>query len=268
MLFAFFILIAIQSNVFAIKFPENIENDINIASYPYSFSPKSEVPLFKIENNTLIKRSGNTFVKANFRDGVLDKNENMYYYTIKSESDWGAEKYIYGYSLNQNRIIKQIEFDNSGNYKYPISISPDSKLIVIVEDAHSVGEVNLSVIELKTGKIITTDKIYSPSVTWVDNNSLIMLEADKECDGEFCLINGISIKNKNLVAKKNKVLNIAKLSNNKNANQIEVVEYINGKVVISKRVPENYNLLKNEQLYVDQNNNSKLEIDFNLIKND
>ncbi len=114
--------------------------------------------------------------------GVIDKKNNLIYYTEKDLTSWGSKESIYIYSILEGKVIKEIKFDNSGYYKYPVSLSPDSKYLVIAERAQSIGEVKLSLINLVTGNEQKfPELVYSPSLAWTSNNKYVYLTVENTC---------------------------------------------------------------------------------------
>lgn len=173
--------------------------DEDPTSYPVSFALQSE---YIMRNGKVIKNQDGNFVDLNFTEGLLDKNTKLFYYTTKSSTSWGADKFINVYSLSDQKIVNKIEFDNSGYYKYPISISPHADVLVLAESSQSAGSVKLILVNIKTGStLLELENVYSPTATWKDNNTLVFLNADNSCDGSFCTqisvsLNKLNIENK------------------------------------------------------------------------
>lgn len=153
---------------------------------------------FEIKDGTLKKKVDGKLANLDFNEGVLDKNKGFFYFTTKSASSWGADKYINVYSLAESRVVKQIEFDNSGYFKYPISISPDSKILVLAERSQSAGEVSISIIDLQTGaESKSRDKLYSPEVKWIDESNYVYLSTTNNCKKGWCYQESLDMKKYN-----------------------------------------------------------------------
>jgi hypothetical protein len=165
----------------------------NSVSYPLSYTLKLDRDKSKdLMKNKLLPGDIAT------EKGILDKENNYYYYTKKSPVSWGSEKYIFVYSISSQQIVKQIEFDNTGYFKYPISLSPDSQYIILAERAHGVGEVNITGIDLITSKAQMKHKVFAPVINWPSNRvySFLSVEEDctKKCKAESLYLNEFDVK--------------------------------------------------------------------------
>ncbi len=214
-----------------------------VSSYPLSFplvdSPKTDS--FQLLNEKVyMKSKGNTLEQLNFNEGILDKTIKLFYYTKKSTSSWGSEKYIYVYSFKNNKVIKKIEFDNSGYHKFPIAISPDSKTLVLAERAQSIGETNISFIDINTGKTkLNVDKTYSPSGSWINNKSFAYLTTRSMCENLNCKQTGVDVSIIDTVSKKIKSKNVFNIDESGKLPNYDKIEYSDNQLKVSRRLDEN-----------------------------
>ncbi len=187
--------------------------------------------------------------------GVLNKKRDLYYYTTKDHNSWGANKFINVYSLKEKRIIQRIPFDNTGYYKYPISISPDNKKIVLAERAQSVGEVNILVIDSDTGNTLTIfTKAYAPTAVWLDSDSVVTMFPRVSCSSNrYCDLDGINLKLSNLKIKEDRQLEV---SGNEVSLQLDHLELISDKINIRSKLRE------------DSEHESRLQLNVKLLKNE
>ncbi|MEP7103795.1 MAG: hypothetical protein ABI721_03740 [Candidatus Dojkabacteria bacterium] len=216
----------------------NVDSSLSATSYPTSYPniKESVNDSFEIINGKVFKTAKGNPIEIDSNEGFWDQNKNMFYYTIKSSTSWGAEKYIYVYSLKDKKVIKQIEFDNSGYYKYPISISPDSKTLVLAERAQSAGEVRLSLIDIYTGRIVTDlNGLYTPETKWIDDNVLIYLSPNSSCVDNHCTQVSLSLKKYNIKDKNFKTKKVADKLSNGTLPYFDHIEIKNGKAFLGRK---------------------------------
>lgn len=203
------------ANEKVVSFPEIVSSPVNNLDF---LNNKSETDLNNYESTEIeVKDSKNLLNNRNIGvkkfSGLLDKNTNLFFFTIKSPTKWGSEPFLYVYSLKDQDIVKRISFDSSGNYKYPISISPDSKILVLAETGQSIGNTGLIVINLEKDDFVETiNNVYAPETLWSDDNSLIYLRTQTQCTNEGCQENGLNVNKRDLDTKINRVKNISKIS--------------------------------------------------------
>lgn len=235
-----------------------VKAEEKIISYPVTLDPELIKPLINSYNfeKSNPKPKFQDSILASLGTGVMDNEKKLYFYTAKDLDSWGAEESIYVYSIVEKKVIREIPFDNSGYYKYPISISPDSKKIVIAERSHSVGEVNILVIETNTGKtVISFTNTYAPAALWLDNESIVTLSPRMKCKNQrLCSIEGVNLRTSDLKRKKDKVHEVPRVRGE--SLQLDILELREGKISIGSK-------LKGSQIQ-----ENKVEINVNLLKNE
>lgn len=229
-----------------------IELPTKIVSYPSSYTniipsyTENEIKIpntgFYLKNDEIYKRSKDQLIEIDFNDGLLDRNKKEFYYTVKSQTSWGSEKYIYIYSLLKKTVVRKIEFDNSGYEKYPIAISPNSKILALAESAQSVGEVNITLVDLVSGKEIQKlTKLYAPTLVFDNETSIIYLEPTLNCKNRACVQDGIQLKLENLKTKVIKSKKIADKNSDGSLPSFDNLEIVNGYAVINSRFDKTNN---------------------------
>lgn len=163
--------------------------------------------LFTLVDGKIYKNIQGTLRPLEFAEGVWDMESNVIYYTEKDPNSWGSKEYILGYSLNTHKVVKKIKFDNSGYYKYPISISPDSKKLIIAESAQSVGEVFLASIDIESGiEEPLRDKVHSPKVHWINSTEYSYTLVNQMCSEAGCVQGNNELRSMNVETREISIL--------------------------------------------------------------
>jgi len=228
-----------------------------LTSYPVSYTSQDEkLPQFKAIGRIVQKlRIDKTYTETNFTEGYFDSSRNMFFYTKKTSDSWGSEGYVYAYSFTEKKVTHMIPFDNSGYYKYPISVSPNGKLIVMAESAQSVGQVNLMIIESSSGKTLKElKKSYSPVANWKDDDNFIFLEASVKCKLDICSQSGINLVGFNIKSNTKRTKHIADRDSSGRLPKFDILEISDGKIKLDSRQEiakgnRNYNNLSIDLLF-------------------
>lgn len=168
-------------------------------SYVANHENISNKTVYTVLNGKVYRQTDDEVAPLEFNEGLYDSKTDLFYYTLKSNNSWGADKFIYVYSIPEKKIINKIEFDNSGYFKYPISISPDSKKLVLAERAQSAGDVNVQIIDLNTNKQISyIQGAYIPSTAWTDNSNIAYFKTGKKCKGDNCYEDSLNLEKLNI----------------------------------------------------------------------
>jgi len=236
-------IILLNSTYFLISGQENL---LSYPSYPVSYianhsNEKVEAlidgEVFNIENEKVYKKINNKRIEVDFTQGLYDKKQKNFFFTKQSPTSWGSEKYLYTFSIRKNKVIAKVEFDNSGYYKYPISISPDSKIIAIAERAQSVGEVTILLINLENGKtLLKLEKVYSPTLEWINKNTFVYLSPSIKCIDQTCVQTNIEIIKKNLLNKNAESKVVGRIDSNGVESKLDNLEIINDEIVLTRRL--------------------------------
>lgn len=241
-----------------------LKNELG-TSYPLSFNSYANLQGdYEVINDTVYKRNEvNEYEEITDREGLYDKVNNLLYYTRKDPNNWGAEKYIYVYSFNEKRIVREIEFDNSGFFKYPISLNTDSTKIALLEVAQSVGESNINIIDVLTGdSLFTITKEFSTSGTWVDEKQFLYVSWQGDCEDtmiENCLIKSIWLSMYNGAT--GNISEVAKIASvERHYPMIDSMDVVNNKLIVKYSVLDPIDALD-----INTKNHYTFEFDLNNI---
>jgi len=207
---------------------------IIIFLFSFQFQNKTSAQVVKVSENN---------IQETYPNGLWNLSRLIYFYTIKSQSSWGTDGFLYKYQVSTSSSEK-IKI-NSDYFLYPISLSPNEDKIVLAERAQSAGEVNLTIVNLNDGNKKVINKVYSPSAVWLNNDSVVLIYPQVKCAvKDFCTIIGGNVKSRNLQDQNETIL-----STFKNL-QFDKLQLSNGKLSVTSRLDKLLGVVKKLDLDV------------------